>query len=103
MSNLAQFAFGNNQVRVVLIDGQPWFVAADLAKILEYANTGKMLQIVDKEDSVEINPQKLDNTKMVLSFNSNTFRVSLTELAKVPTLSIAGWGWIASTFAKFML
>ena len=27
----------------------------------------------------------------------------LTELAKVPTLSIAGWGWIASTFAKFML
>ena len=79
MSNLAQFAFGNNQVRVILIDEQPWFVAKDLVSIFEYANTGKMLQIIDSEDIREINPQKLDDPKMVLSFNSNTFRVSLVN------------------------
>jgi prophage antirepressor-like protein len=102
MSNLAQFAFGNNQVRVVLIDGQPWFVAADLAKILEYANTGKMLQIVDKEDSVEINPQKLDNAKMVLSFNSNTFRVSLINESGLYSVIFNSTKSEAKTFKRWV-
>ena len=77
MSNLAQFAFQNNQVRVIIIDGEPWFVASDVASILEYVKTDKMLQLVDEEDKQTINPQKLDYPKMEESFNSNTFRVSL--------------------------
>lgn len=77
MTNLTQFAFQQNQVRVLMLDNNPWFVAADVATIFDYANTGKMLQIVDKEDIREINPQQLDNAEMVLSFNSNTFRASL--------------------------
>jgi prophage antirepressor-like protein len=38
MSNLAQFAFNTNQIRVILIDGQPWFVAVDICKVLGIAN-----------------------------------------------------------------
>ena len=77
MTNLAQFAFSGNQVRVILIDGQPWFVAVDVAKVLEYVKVDKMLQLIDNEDRQVINPQKLDNAKMEETFNSNTFRVSL--------------------------
>ena len=77
MSNLSQFVFQNNQVRVFMIDGQPWFTAKDVALILEYVKTDKMLQLVDEEDKQTINPQNLDNPKMEETFNSNTFRVSL--------------------------
>jgi prophage antirepressor-like protein len=38
MTNLAQFEFNTNQIRVILIDGQPWFVAVDICKVLGIAN-----------------------------------------------------------------
>lgn len=39
MSNLAVFShesFGN--VRTIMVDGNPWFVASDVAKALGYVN-----------------------------------------------------------------
>lgn len=38
MNNLTLFNYGKNQVRVVEIDGNPWFVAKDIAEILEISN-----------------------------------------------------------------
>lgn len=35
---LDPFDFNGNSIRVVMIDGEPWFVAADVAKILGYRN-----------------------------------------------------------------
>jgi prophage antirepressor-like protein len=39
MTNLSRFAFQDNQVRVIIIDGQPWFVAADVCNVLSIANS----------------------------------------------------------------
>lgn len=36
MSELIPFDYGDRRVRVVLVDGDPWFVRADVAKILGY-------------------------------------------------------------------
>ena len=102
MSNLARFAFQDNQVRVILIDSQPWFVASDLAGILEYANTGKMLQLIDKEDIQEINPQKLDNAKMVSTFNTNTFRVSLINESGLYAVIFGSTKPEAKTFKRWV-
>jgi prophage antirepressor-like protein len=38
MSNLTQFAFQDNQVRVLMLDNNPWFVALDVCKILGITN-----------------------------------------------------------------
>ena len=77
MTSLAVFNFNNNQVRVLMIDGEPWFVAKDIAEIFDYADLSKMLNLVDTEDKDVINPKKLDSAKMAESFSSNTFKVSI--------------------------
>ena len=37
-SNVTTFIFDRNHIRVVSREGQPWFVVADVAKVLEIQN-----------------------------------------------------------------
>lgn len=56
MSDLNVFAFDSQAVRVVMVDGQPWFVAADVCEILGFGNPRQAVEShVDEEDV-----QKLD-------------------------------------------
>ncbi|PSB00370.1 BRO-N domain-containing protein [Merismopedia glauca] len=73
--SLTVFEYQAQEVRTIVIDGEPWFVAKDICTILEYSNTSRMLPLVDSEDKQEINPQ--DRTDLVLSLPSNTFRLTL--------------------------
>lgn len=50
MSTMVPFDFGGHQVRVEMIDGDPWFVAQDVAVILEYSATSAMTRRLDSED-----------------------------------------------------
>ena len=77
MNALTAFDFNAFQVRVVLIDNNPWFIAQDIAMVFEYAKTDKMLALVDEEDKKVVNPQKMDCSILEQSFNSNTFRIAL--------------------------
>lgn len=43
MSNLSVFRFDGNSVRIVLVEGEPWFVAKDLCMILEIKNVSDAL------------------------------------------------------------
>ena len=79
MGNLTKFVFEDKEVRVILLEDQPWFVAKNIATIFEYTKVDKMLQLVDDEDKKVINPQKLDSPKLEESFNSNTFRLSIVN------------------------
>ena len=36
MSDLNVFAFDSRAVRVVMVDGEPWFVGKDVAEVLGY-------------------------------------------------------------------
>lgn len=40
----------NNQVRVVVKDGEPWFVAADVAKVLDYRDAHSMVRVLDADE-----------------------------------------------------
>lgn len=44
------FKFGDDQIRVSVIDGDPWFVAADLCRSLELQNPTKALQALDVDE-----------------------------------------------------
>lgn len=37
-AQVVPFSYGNNDVRTIVIDGEPWFVLADLCKVLEIRN-----------------------------------------------------------------
>lgn len=50
MSNLIPFNFEANEIRVVDIDGQPWFVASDIAKALDYRDAHQMTRVLDEDE-----------------------------------------------------
>ena len=47
MSNVINFDFEQQQVDVVEIEGEAWFVASDIAKLLGYAQTNSINKLVD--------------------------------------------------------
>ena len=50
MTDLTPFTYGEHPVRVVNIDGEPWFVATDVAAILELANVRSSLALLDADE-----------------------------------------------------
>ena len=50
MNELQNFSFNNLQVRTVLIENEPWFVVADVAKVIEATNPTDLAKLVDDED-----------------------------------------------------
>lgn len=48
---LREFDFEGNQVRVLIIDGEPWFIGKDMAEILGYRDLNRAInQHVNRED-----------------------------------------------------
>ena len=47
---LTPFTYQDHQVRVITIDGEPWFVATDVSRILGYRMASDMTRRLDPED-----------------------------------------------------
>lgn len=50
VSSVIPFEFRGKGVRAVMVDGEPWFVAADICKVLKQSNTTKALQSLDDDE-----------------------------------------------------
>lgn len=50
MNDLIPFAYGDRPVRVVTIDGEPWFVATDVCSVLELGNPRSSVALLDADD-----------------------------------------------------
>jgi prophage antirepressor-like protein len=50
MNELTLFNFGDALVRVVTVDGVPWVVATDAAKILGYRDAANMVRMLDEDE-----------------------------------------------------
>lgn len=50
MNQLQNFNFNNLQVRTMLFENEPWFVLADVAKVIEATNPTDLAKLVDEED-----------------------------------------------------
>ena len=50
MTNLTEFDFNTQQVRVITVDEQPWFVAKDVCIILSIANVSDALSRLDEDE-----------------------------------------------------
>lgn len=49
-SNITPFTYDGQQVRVLDIEGEPWFVAADVARILSYRKASDMVRTVAEDE-----------------------------------------------------
>lgn len=51
MNAVQTFDFDENPVRVIEKDGEPWFVAADVARVLEYRNAPDAVRVLDDDEA----------------------------------------------------
>lgn len=50
ISNIETFTLGHMSLRGMLIEGEPWFIAMDVAKALDYSDAQKMTQKLDHDE-----------------------------------------------------
>lgn len=55
MSNLTTFNFNSNELRVVELNSEPWFVAKDVCEVLGLANPSSALKLLDKAERARFN------------------------------------------------
>lgn len=49
IAELVRFAYGDTAVRVVIIDGEPWFVLADLCRVLDLSNPSMVADRIESD------------------------------------------------------
>ncbi len=49
-TSVVPFLFEKSQIRVIMIDGNPWFVAADICSALDISNTARALDRLDDDE-----------------------------------------------------
>lgn len=55
MSNLTTFNFNSNDLRVVELEGEPWFVAKDVCDVIGIANPSNALRGMDDTERARFN------------------------------------------------
>lgn len=82
-NNVQIFNFNQNDVRTVVIDNEPWFVARDIAKVLEYSNPRKAIidhvDQEDKRDGVTIRDSIGRNQKPIIINESGLYSLVLSS------------------------
>lgn len=53
------FDFETNAVRTLMMEGEPWFAAPDVCRVLEHTNTTQALRRLDDDEKRVIDPNKL--------------------------------------------
>lgn len=68
MNNITVFNFKNSEVRTAQIDGEPWFVAADVCAVLEIKNTTQAVQKLDNDERSMLNIGRQGKANIVNEF-----------------------------------
>lgn len=59
MNSLISFDFETQPVRTLMIDGEPWFVAADVCRIIGASNPTQALIALDAHQASKVNMNTL--------------------------------------------
>jgi prophage antirepressor-like protein len=101
MSNLSRFKFNSSEVRVLTIDGEPWFVAKDVCAILELTNVGKALERLDEDEKRVLARESLDNM-ITLSDDDHIARLSVISESGLYALALSSRKPEAKPFRKWV-
>lgn len=65
MNNIIPFDFEDRAVRVIMIDDEPWFVAADLCAVLSLPNVSQAVSRLDDDEATLISNESGGNINIV--------------------------------------
>ncbi|WP_160045681.1 BRO-N domain-containing protein [Paenibacillus sp. USDA918EY] len=65
MNQLQAFSFSGNEVRVVIQNGEPWWVAKDVCEVLSLSNPTMALQSLDQDERAKLNLGRQGETNIV--------------------------------------
>ena len=72
MNELTIFNFSENEIRVVIGEnGEPWFVAADVCRVLDIKNTADALNRLDDDEKKTIEFSGIATTDRVINQQLN--------------------------------
>ena len=79
MSNLQQFSFNSQSVRVISINGETWFVAQDVCDVLEVGNVSQALNRLDDDEknTIILNDGKRGNPNTAIISESGLYSLTL--------------------------
>lgn len=66
MQDLIPFNFNDRNVRILIKDGEPWFVAGDVSSVLEYASAKDMTRMLDDDEKGRHSVPTLGGSQEVL-------------------------------------
>jgi prophage antirepressor-like protein len=69
MSTLDIFRYEGQQVRTVIIDGEPWFIASDVARVLDLGNVRSSLALLDDDEKGVHSVDTLGGIQSVTTIN----------------------------------
>ena len=101
MSNLSRFEFNSSEVRVLTIDGEPWFVAKDVCAILDVTDVSKALERLDEYEKRVLARESLD-TLMNLNRADHTARLSVISESGLYALALSSRKPEAKPFRKWV-
>lgn len=58
---LRVFAFEGSDVRTLVIDGEPWWVAADVCAVLEIRNVAQAVSYLDDDEKLQVSPNLISS------------------------------------------
>lgn len=67
-------------IRTVIIDGEPWFVAKDIAERLGYSQTANMMKLIDENDKKTLSGQELEK---LYEFASSKMDDTISRMARL--------------------
>ena len=79
MTSLTQFAFNSQQVRVISVNGDPWFVAQDVCNILDLGNVSKACKpLKDREkNTITLSDGIAGNPTTLIISESGLYRLTM--------------------------
>jgi prophage antirepressor-like protein len=98
MSNLSRFEFNSSEVRVLTIDGEPWFVAKDVCAILDITNNRDALARLDDDEKRALTREHI----VGLTDDPDTTRLSAVSESGLYALALSSRKPEAKPFRKWV-
>ncbi|WP_330208823.1 BRO-N domain-containing protein [Pseudomonas sp. Z13] len=91
VSNVIPFNFGKQQVRTLLIDDQPWFVANDVSAALQYSEASAMTRHLDDDEKGLSIVQTLGGDQEMLVINESGLYSAILRSRKAEAKRFKKW------------
>lgn len=91
MSEISTFAFDSAAVRTLEIDGEPWFVATDIAKILGYRDAPNMIRNLDEDEKGTHNVSTLGGEQGVAIINESGLYACILKSRRPEAKAFRKW------------